>query len=63
MNPIERVMTNRSTALKVVLAVAALLVVLWVAGASFGSMWPIPVIVLALWIAMQTTIRVRHRHA
>ncbi len=63
MNPIERAMTNRSTAFKAVLAVAALLVILWATGSSFGSLWPIPVIVLVLWLVMQTTIRVRHRHA
>jgi hypothetical protein len=63
MNGIERVMTNRSTAFKVALAVVALLVVLWASGASVGSIWPIPVIVLILWVGIQMAIRVRQRAA
>ena len=42
MNPIEKVMTKRSTEFKVVLAVAALIVLLLATGASIGSVWPIP---------------------
>ena len=61
MNPIEKVMTNRSTEFKVALAVAALIVLLLATGASIGSVWPIPVIVFALWIAFHRGPRYRSR--
>ena len=47
MNPIEKVMTKRSTSFKVALAVVALLLVLWATGSSIGSIWLIPAIVLS----------------
>jgi hypothetical protein len=62
MNPIEKVMTNRSTGFKVALAVAALIVLLLATGTSIGSVWPIPVIVFVLWIALHQGLRYRHRH-
>jgi fatty acid desaturase len=62
MNPIEKVMTKRSTEFKVALAVAALIVLLLATGASIGSVWPIPVIVFILWIALQRGLRYRYRH-
>jgi hypothetical protein len=61
-NPIEKVMTTRSTESKVALAVAALTVLLLAIGASLGSVWPIPVIVFVLWIALHQGLRYRHRH-
>jgi hypothetical protein len=63
MNPIEEVMTKRSTEFKVVLAVAALVVVLLATGSSVGSVWPIPVIVVVLWITLQQSLRYRHHRA
>jgi O-antigen ligase len=60
MNPIEKVMTKRSMSFKVALAVVALLVILWATGASLGSIWLIPVIVLVLWIAIQLALRAHH---
>jgi dolichol kinase len=63
MNPIEKVMTKRSTESKVVLAVAALVVLLLATGSSVGSVWPIPVIVVVLWITIQQSLRYRHHRA
>ena len=63
MNPIEKVMTKRSTESKVVLAVAALVVLLLATGSSVGAVWPIPVIVAVLWITFQQGLRHRHRRA
>ena len=62
MNPIEKVMTKRSTEFKVALAVVALIVLLLATGASIGSVWPIPVIVLVLWITLHQGLRYRYRH-
>jgi fatty acid desaturase len=62
MNPIEKVMTKRSTEFKVALAVAALIVLLLATGASIGSVWPIPVIVFVLWIVLHGGLRYRFRH-
>ena len=62
MDPIEKVMTNRSTEFKVALAVAALIILLLATGASIGSVWPIPVIVFVLWIALHRGLRYRDRH-
>jgi hypothetical protein len=63
MHRIERAMTNRSLAFKMAFAVAALLVVLWVTGASFSSIWPIPAVVVALWFVIRLTIGARRRFA
>jgi O-antigen ligase len=63
MNGIERVMTNRSTGFKVALAVVALIALLWVTGATFGAIWPIPVIVFVLWFLIQMVLRLRRRSA
>ena len=63
MNPIEKVMTKRSTESKVVLAVAALVVLLLATGSSVGAVWPIPVIVAVLWITFQQGLRHRHHRA
>jgi hypothetical protein len=63
MHPIEKLMTRRSTEFKVMLAVAGLIVLLLATGSSVGSVWPIPVIVVALWIAFQQGLRYRHHRA
>jgi O-antigen ligase len=62
MNRIEKVMVNRSSHLKLALAVAALLLVLWVTGSPIQSLWITPVIIVVLWIAIQFGLRYRHRH-
>ena len=54
-------MTSRSTEFKVALAVAALIILLLATGASIGSVWPIPVIVFVLWIALHQGLRYRYR--
>jgi len=61
MNPIEKVMTKRSTEFKGALAVAALIVVLLATGAAIGSVWPIPVIVFVVWIVFHGGLRYRYR--
>jgi hypothetical protein len=63
MNPIETVMTRRSTEVKVVLAVAVLVNLLLATGSSIGSPWLIPVIVVVLWIAVQQGLRYRHNRS
>ena len=62
MNPIEQVMVSRSSHLKLALAVAALVLVLWVTGSSIQSLWITPVIIVVAWIAIQLGLRYRHRH-
>ncbi len=62
MNVIENVMKKRSTVFKVALAGAVLVVLLLATGSSVGSVWPIPVIVVVLWIAFQG-LRFRHHRA
>jgi hypothetical protein len=61
-NPIEQVMVSRSSHLKLALAVAALVLVLWVTGSSIQSLWITPVIIVVAWIAIQLGLRYRHRH-
>jgi hypothetical protein len=62
MNPIEKVMTSRSTEFKIALAVAALIVLLLATGTSIGSVWPIPVIVFVLWTVLHRGLCYRYRH-
>jgi hypothetical protein len=61
-NPIEKVMVNRSSHFKLALAVAALVLVLWVTGSPIQSLWITPVIIVVVWIAIQLGLRYRHRH-
>jgi hypothetical protein len=61
MNPIEKVMVNRSTHYKLALAVVALVLVLWATGSSLPSLWITPVIIFALWIAIQLGLGYRRR--
>ncbi len=61
MNPIENVMVRRSTLFKLVAAVAALVLVLWATGSSLPSLWITPVIIFALWIAVQLGLKYPHR--
>jgi hypothetical protein len=62
MNPIEKVMVNRSSGLKLALGVAALVLVLWATGSSLPSLWITPVIIFVLWTAIQLGRVYRHRH-
>jgi ABC-type transport system involved in cytochrome c biogenesis permease subunit len=62
MNPIEKVMVNRSTLFKVAMAVAALVLVLWATGTSLPSLWITPVIIFVLWVAIQLGLGYRRRH-
>ena len=62
MNPIEKVMVKRSSHVKLAVAVAALVLVLWAAGSSLPSLWIAPVVIFVLWIAMQLGLGYRHRH-
>jgi hypothetical protein len=61
MNPVEKVMVKRSTLVKLAAAVAALVLVLWATGSSLPSLWLTPVIIFALWIAVQLGLKYRHR--
>ena len=63
MNPIEQVMVSRSSHLKLALAVAALVLVLWVTGSSIQSLWITPVIIFVAWIAVRLGLRYRHHGA
>jgi O-antigen ligase len=63
MNPVEKVMARRSTSLKLGLAVAALVLVLWVTGSSIQSLWITPVIIFVAWIAVRLGLRYRHHGA
>jgi len=62
MNPIEKVMTDRSSHVKLALAVVALVLVLWATGSPLPSLWITPVIIVLLWIAIQFGLGYRHRH-
>jgi len=61
MNPVEKVMIKRSTLFKLAAAVAALVLVLWATGSPLASLWITPVIIFALWIAVQLGLTYRHR--
>ena len=63
MNPIEKVMVSRSSSFKLALAVAALVLVLWVTGSSIQALWITPVIIFVAWIAIQLGLRYRHHGA
>jgi hypothetical protein len=62
MNPIEKVMVDRSSHVKLALAVGALVLVLWAAGSPLPSLWITPVIIVVLWTAVQFGLGYRHRH-
>ena len=62
MNPIEKVMVNRSQHVKVAVAVAVLMLVLWAPGSPVQSLWLTPVIVLVLCITIQLGWGCLHRH-
>lgn len=65
MNSIEKVMVSGSSHVKlaaaVAVAVALLVLVLWATGSTVQSLWMTPVIIVALWIAIQIGLRRHHR--
>jgi len=61
MNSIERVMSRRSSTFKLLVAVGALVLVLWASGAAVQSLWLTPAIILVLWIAIQLGLGYRRR--
>ncbi len=62
LEPDRKVMVNRSSAFKLTIAVAALVLVLWVSGSPIQSLWMTPVIIFAVWIGVQLGLRYRRRH-
>lgn len=62
MNPIEKVMVNRSQHFKVAVAVAVLILVLWASGSPVQSLWLTPLIIFVLWIAIQLGLSYHNRH-
>jgi hypothetical protein len=62
MNRIEKVMVKRSTLFKLAMALAALVLVLWVTGSPLPSLWITPVVILVAWAAIQLGLGYRHRH-
>ncbi len=62
MNPIEKVMVSGSSHVKLAMAVALLVLVLWATGSAVQSLWMTPVIIVVLWIAIQLGLRLRGRH-
>jgi hypothetical protein len=65
MNPIEKVMVDRSSHVKLALAVVVLVLVLvlWVTGTPALSLWLTPAIIFVLWAAIQLGLRYRRAHA
>ena len=53
MNPVEKVMVERSSHVKLAVAVALLVLVLWATGSAVRALWVTPVIIFGLWIAIQ----------
>jgi hypothetical protein len=63
MNPIEKVMVNRSKHFKLAVAVAALVLVLWATGTPIISLWLTPAIIITLWVTIQLGLGYRRHHA
>jgi O-antigen ligase len=62
MNPIEQVMSTRRSHFKIALAVAVLVLVLWLTGAAVQSLWLTPLIIFVVWIGIQLGLGYRQRH-
>jgi hypothetical protein len=62
MNPIEKVMVDRSSHVKLAVAVSLLVVVLWATGSAVQALWMTPVVIFGLWIAIQLGLGYRRRH-
>jgi hypothetical protein len=61
MNPVEKVMVNRSSQFKLAVAVALPVLVLWATGSAVQSLWITPLVIVVLWIAIQLGLGYRHR--
>jgi O-antigen ligase len=61
MNPIEKVMVSGSSHVMLAVAVILLVLVLWATGSAVQSLWMTPVIIVAVWIAVQLGLRRHHR--
>jgi hypothetical protein len=61
MNPVEKVMVNRSSQFKLAVAVALLVLVLRATGSAVQSLWITPLVIVVLWIAIQLGLGYRHR--
>lgn len=57
MNVSEKPMTKGRSHFKVALAVAVLVLVLWLTGSSFLTFWVTAMVVLVLWVALRSGIR------
>lgn len=56
-------MVERSSHVKLALAVALLVLVLWATGSAVRALWMTPVIIFGLWIAIQLGLSYhRRRH-
>ena len=62
LNPIEKLMVDKSTTFKLAVATTALVLVLWASGSPTQSLWITPVIILVAWIGVQSLLRYRRRH-
>jgi O-antigen ligase len=62
MNPVEKVMVDRSSHVKLAVAVGLLVLVLWATGSAVRALWMMPVIIFVLWIAIQLRLGYRRRH-
>jgi hypothetical protein len=61
MNPIEKVMAGRSSHVKLAVAVALLVLVLWATGSAVQTLWITPAVIVVLWISIQLGLGYRHR--
>ena len=61
MNPVEMVMVDRSSHVKLAAAVVLLVLVLWATGSAVQSLWIIPVIIFGMWIAIQLGLGYQRR--
>jgi hypothetical protein len=62
MNLIEKVMVHTSSHVKLALAAAALVLVLWATGSPLPSLWITPAVIALLWTAIRFGLGYRHRH-
>jgi len=62
MSPIKQVMVRRNSHVKLAVAVALLVLVLWATGSAVQSLWMTPVIIVVAWIAIQAGLGYRRRH-
>jgi hypothetical protein len=61
MNPIEKAMAARSNQLKLVVAVVALELVLWITGSPNQTLWATPTLICLGWVVSQLVLWRWHR--